>query len=360
MKKIAVILVAQLGLLVSVMAQPVIQRNWIKSPFLYQLIVDNYLYSNIGAVSPGPAGKGVTWNIQVSPIVFQGKSPLFNVYQNPTGKPGATEFPGTNLAVQSYETLDTVQWQYYKITNDSLALIGLWDVNNQWATINNSNPEKTMVFPFAFQQKFQDQFAGKYLEDGTSTGNIEVTYDGFGTLNLNGKTYTDVIRLKRTGSRTSVLVLDDLEITTVNTEESYNYFTDFYGGLLNIVNFEIKATGRVSGDVVFSQTQNGTGVYVYETPTVSTAISPVHFQASLLGNQVSDQLNLSLVAMEAGKGRVFVMDLQGHAFLSQPVEVLPGEQQLQIPVTQLVPGHYRLVLNDDKGGVSTMPFVKVY
>lgn len=360
MKKIAVILVALLGLKVHVSAQPVIQRNWVKSPFLYQLIADNYGYNTFGAIAPGPAGNGVTWNIQLSPNDFQGRGPLFNVYQNPTGKPGATSFPGTNLAVQAYETLDTVQWQYFKITNDSLAMIGIWDENEQIATINYTNPEKTMVFPFAFQQKFQDQFGGKQLEEGILSGNSEFTYDGFGTLNLNGKTYKNVIRLKKTGVKTSVFVLDDFEITTVTTEESYSFFINFYEGILTILNYDIKYTGRESGEIVLEQTVKGSSVNVFEAPTVSNKISPVSFKTTLLGNPVSDHLLLSLTAPDALKGRAFVMDLNGRIFLSQSLDMVQGEQQIQIPVDQLIPGHYRLVLNDDHGGISALPFIKTY
>ena len=75
-------------------------------------------------------------------------------------------------------------------------------------------------------------------------------------------------------------------------------------------------------------------------------------------NPVKDELHLLLNASNSGLIQYQIIDLEGRMINSSSFKVIGGQNQLEIPVTELTSGLYLIKLNTKDGQVSTLRFVK--
>lgn len=105
---------------------------------------------------------------------------------NPKSTPYYNQFEAADITEHNE---DSQEYRYYSINNNYHNLIGLV---RQGTPIIFEAPLRFFKNGLSYQEKFEDT----YVVNEFSKGNIEVEYDGFGTLILPYKTFENVIRLK--------------------------------------------------------------------------------------------------------------------------------------------------------------------
>ncbi|MGZ3885345.1 MAG: hypothetical protein ACXVPD_14470, partial [Bacteroidia bacterium] len=136
--------------------------------------------------SPGPSGAGVTWNF--SALTF---TPVGTVsVVQPTATPFSASFPSANFAAIITGTAIGTFYSYNNVQPTISEQLG----NNITATSGQSytpNPKTELVFPMNYTGSLSDSYQCVSCSPGTVTR----TYDGYGTLIINGNTYYNVARV---------------------------------------------------------------------------------------------------------------------------------------------------------------------
>ncbi len=139
-------------------------------------------------------GNGVTWN--ASGLTQQSGTPNITfIYGNPTSTPNASLFPNSNYVFYDPALTSVVSYEYLNYSSDSIVTVGQYAPSTSHEVY--TNPDKTLVFPFAFNQSFTDNYAKNNYSDATTfssfqTGTRTVTYSGYGTLTLPQATFSNV------------------------------------------------------------------------------------------------------------------------------------------------------------------------
>lgn len=135
--------------------------------------------------SPGPSGAGVTWNF--SSLTF---TPIGNVVvMSPTATPFGASFPAANWSAMitagtnTLYTYNNIQPTFQDQIADNITATG--------GVTYTPNPKRHLVFPFNYGNSYSDT----YQCTTCSPGSFTVTYDAYGTLIINGKTYNNVARV---------------------------------------------------------------------------------------------------------------------------------------------------------------------
>ncbi len=239
-------------------AQPVIQNG-------YYLPAPGFVAPR-GAGSTtlpeGPAGANVVWDFSTAFLYLDG-----NTYQvlEPAATPYAANFPTANNVAK--RTSSGSQYYYYfnnladrlEAVADGISSMGSYD-------IFTANPKTKLKFPFAFGESVVDT----YLADGGGSGEITVTYDGYGTLITPLGTVTDVVRIKTqmTGGNTNYdwyslspllrvftygegdLEWYGLPVTSVEEQDAAPAITVFPNPMTDLVQFQVDPAQLQNGLVL--------------------------------------------------------------------------------------------------------------
>lgn len=286
-------------------------------------------------VTPGASGANVTWNFTLTPI--SGTSSTMG-YTAPSATPYASSFPSANLAYASGGT-----YVYYTTGSTSSELIGMANPN---FTMVYTNTQKLFAYPTAYSGNFTDNLSSSYTISGfpaTRTGTVTFTYDAYGTLNLNGTNYPNVMRMKYTQD-----ITDDIGSgLSVNNLVSTTYA--WYQGttsapLLSIIYQTITSGGNPSSSK-FVQTLDP-----------STGIDRNEFAAEM--NVYPNPSAGSDVTVFYKADKVEALTLEVINALGQKVEIqsvnpsAPGFNNLQLNVSSLEKGIYYLRFVNEAGQAS--------
>lgn len=146
----------------------------------------------------GTSGNGVTWDC--SNLVQEVGTPTinFNVVST-AGTPYVSDYPSANWCFTDPALAAQVGYSYHQLTTDSFMFWGAHKSASAYEIYDN--PEVVLVFPFAYNQSVTNSYSKtNYTAAGGvssyQTGDITITYEGFGTLMLPGATYTSVAKVK--------------------------------------------------------------------------------------------------------------------------------------------------------------------
>jgi hypothetical protein len=146
------------------------------------------LYMSASAMSPGGGGAGVTWNFSTLPLTFAG---MINIV-NPSASPYASTFPSANFVMQMSVGASTV-YDYNRNSSVGMETFASTYAGTGTGYDFTPNPRLSIPFPFHYLDSKTDTFQSL----GSSTQDtVRLTYDGYGTLILPWKTYSNVIRVK--------------------------------------------------------------------------------------------------------------------------------------------------------------------
>jgi hypothetical protein len=163
-------------------AQPVIQySNTIMPPTALTATV----FMGNKPSSPGASGTNVTWNF--SSLSFTQFATVSIV--SPTATPYASSFSSANVASAITGTFGTV-YAYNNIQPTFQDQIGD-GISAAGGATYTPDPKRHLVFPFNYGNSYSDS----YQCVSCSPGSFTVTYDAYGTLMINGKTYYNVARI---------------------------------------------------------------------------------------------------------------------------------------------------------------------
>jgi hypothetical protein len=119
----------------------------------------------------------------------------------------------------------------------------------------------------------------------------------------------------------------------------------------NAVNGNSGGTGdAASGD-------NITLDFVAQTSSVESSLAD-EVELNLFPNPVVNQLNVKMTAENYADYSLRIFAANGQEIRSQQLQAVGGEQQIQLDVTDLSVGAYRVVLQDEEGRMLTKSFVK--
>lgn len=163
-------------------AQPVIQYS--NTTNVSAGITGTILIGNKPA-SAGPSGANAVWNFSSLTFTPAGGVSILS----PTATPFGSSFPSANWAAKLTVGTNTI-YSYNNIQptfQDQIAD----NITAVSGSTYTPDPKRHLVFPFNFGNSYTDS----YQCVSCSPGSFTVTYDAYGTLTINGKTYNNVARV---------------------------------------------------------------------------------------------------------------------------------------------------------------------
>lgn len=139
-------------------------------------------------------GNAVTWN--AGGLVQQTGTPLIHfIYGNPASTPNGALFPTSNYAQYDPALTSVIAYGYVNFSADSVVTVGEYSPSTAHEIYQNG--DKHLIFPFAYGQTFNDNYAKTNYSNATTissfqTGSRTVTYNGYGTLILPQGTFNNV------------------------------------------------------------------------------------------------------------------------------------------------------------------------
>jgi hypothetical protein len=170
-----------------VMSQPTVNNaeDYIPGTTFY------YYDCQTGGVAPGGTGANVTWN-------FSGLTATSNTITHailsPSAIPSSSIFPSANM-IEKYSDGTII---YNMKTAGGNFCVGVQDTTSNF-TMNYSNSLLTSKRPITYGTTVVDTFANSFAASGFNfigKGTCTVTGDGYGTLVLPTKTFSNVLRVK--------------------------------------------------------------------------------------------------------------------------------------------------------------------
>lgn len=137
--------------------------------------------------SPGASGAGVTWNFSSLSFTTAGTASVVL----PSSTPFASSFPTANSAAviatptSTFFTYENVQPGFQDQLGDNITATG--------GSTYTPDPKRHFTFPLTYGSSYTDS----YQCVSCSPGSFTLTYDAYGTLIINGKTYNNVARVTK-------------------------------------------------------------------------------------------------------------------------------------------------------------------
>jgi hypothetical protein len=187
MKKMITIISCIVGLITSGFTQPVLNYSSTHS------IGTKCNWYNIGGTTTtlAQSGANVTWDLSANACTPIG---TFNAV-DPSTTPYTSSYPTANLAYELNVTSTGISYDYFidSPTEQNKIAGGIGGTS----PVIYTNYAKSVVYPFNYLDTFSDT-------SQTTTGSpipCTTTYDAYGTLIINGKTYNNVIRVSYSTGR---------------------------------------------------------------------------------------------------------------------------------------------------------------
>jgi len=203
-------------------------------------------------VVPGPLGANQTWDF--SGITNDGALTTQTVVLA-SATPYASSFTGSDIAIDA----GGGNYGYFDINGDDIFETGFASAA---IVAPYSDPQKFISYPFTYTTSFTDALAANFEINGyenNRTGTVNFLVDGYGTLLLPGKTYTDVLRIQYTQNITDVLHFGPITLTTTTASTTYIWMIEGNKNALMDISY---ISTSVSGNTI-----NTKSVYYYPGAT---------------------------------------------------------------------------------------------
>lgn len=216
---------------------------------------------------------------------------------------------GTSMQV------DDSMYNYYIIDSNSVHFIGNWAYNGIWEAwyFHLTDTEQVFSFPFSLNDSFQDNFYGTYfdmsvLANSTIQGTRQVQADGFGTLILPGKVYSNCLRVKTIRTVSEMGPFGNLNYTRI-------YYTWFQLNTNGII-LESEATNSI---ILHTK-------YYYDNPLI-TGINEAGKDNDIViaPNPFASSISITLKKQNMHHVRFILHDVWGHNLISEAEQNLTAE-----------------------------------
>ncbi len=181
---------------------------------------DRFVFNSVDTnnVQPGGAGANQNWNFSTITI-FNDSTVL--TYSVPSGTPYASSYPSANLA--QYQQSASA-YTYYQTSTSHILNYG---AATTVATVVNSDPQKVMQYPFAYNSNFSDNFLAQFTSAGATVyrrGTINVSADAYGTITLPTGTYGNVLRTKQIQTIVDSSVISGFGLVSTTVLTTYSWY----------------------------------------------------------------------------------------------------------------------------------------
>jgi len=317
------LLIAALAASLTTIAQPVITVN--TAPQIGYTV--NLAAADTTGVSEGSGGNNQSWNF--SSLTQVGSTYTYD-YTAPSATPYASKYPNATVAFNSSTSQGN---SAYSFVSSSASTYEMWGIATNDVQTVYTNSQMVYQFPFTTSSSFTDYFEGSGTNSqGLTTyrkGNISVAADGYGTLQLPGGTFSNVMRVKvvQEFSDSVNIFGDDFVYEYLIT--TYNFLHDnFRQQLLGISYTEVT-------DPFFGTTTLTKSVLYFPGGTVSTGDAMVKNGISIYPNPANEYFTVALPE-KSENTTVEIMDMAGKIAGTFPV----NETDVNIPTGSLPAGIY--------------------
>jgi len=292
-------------------------------------------------VVPGPAGANQTWNFSLNVTGLAVPSSVIPA----AGTAFASSFPTANLASNA----GNGSYAYFLADNSQYTFLGIGTTN--YVDVY-TDPETYFSYPLNYNVPQTDNFAGNYsYDDGsggtihmTHTGTHTATYDGYGTLIVNGHTFNNVVRIKNVDD---ITYTSDIPSSSTSHSEAYLWLQPNSPEALLSISSNVSDFG--SGIVITSKSVN--------VSTLATGVDEIGTR-SHLGISVQSSLNqtadgmLVINAEKPSNGSAEVYNTIGELISSVDFSANAGVNVVALPTSGLSKGLYLVRVKEANGKVT--------
>ncbi len=212
----------------------------------------------------------------------------------PSSTPYSDSFPASNLSIK---TINDSAYIYFNSQTAELGELGVVAPNA--GSIKYTKPKVYLSYPFSYGSFFTDSVVEESDTYNVALrGKDSLNGEGYGTLEIPGHSYSNVLRIKYienvTGTKDSVITISGFPfpvtaVITINLRTvSYLYFTpDTHAPLLANEETQATVSATAFGIPVFDTSTLTTDVYYLKT--ILLPLTFTSFKAQLNGKEVSLQ-----------------------------------------------------------------------
>ena len=190
--------------------------------------------SSIGSipVNLGTTGGPQTWNFTSQPMGIENSTLTI---ENPASTPYIDSFPGSNLVYSSPSDSDTV-YQYYKLNDDFLTLLGLGGASATTPFLWRYDPADSIPSPqtydssYSFRYGFREEIMpGSYYQNIHYGVNV---YDAYGTVNIPFGSFP-CLRIRTYDTLAMTMYMNDIPIFyDTTTFINYQFVAENYAAVV--------------------------------------------------------------------------------------------------------------------------------
>jgi len=286
----------------------------------------NFTTIQCDTVAPGASGLGSVWNYTLT-MHSSITTPYVTVFAaNPS-------YPAADVSVSS----GTNNTAYYKASSTGLNYYGgNISVNGIPINLNYATPAKFAQYPFNAISTLTSAVGGSLTalgNNGTFTGNCQVTADATGTLNLVGRSFKDIIRL----STTQVL---NGTIPSVGSVSILQLNFDYYSPSASKAPIFSISTSTLTSALFPSSTQTFvTVIKDYITVGINENLKE-SIELSVFPNPSNSFINFNTASLEASK--IIAYDVTGKIVLAENFE----NGKVKLDVSNFIGGIYLYTVID--------------
>jgi hypothetical protein len=257
------------------------------------------------AINASAPGAGQTWTYATNN--------MNSISNYTTATSTDATFNPANVSVSA----STTNSSYYLASAANLKYYGgILTINGTNITVKYSSPATYAVYPMSFGTSTTSAISGSVSvlgQNGTFTGNCNVTADATGTLVLPAKTFTNVIRLNTVQTLTASLAGGF--VTATVTLNNYDYYET---NASKAPIFSI-STSTLLSSVGAPSTQKVTTVMKDYDVVGINETQKATIQLSVFPNPASSVINFATESMDAVK--VIALDLTGKVLTEETIEL---------------------------------------
>ncbi len=286
----------------------------------------NYTTIQCDTVASGASGLGSVWNYTLAM-----HSSITSTYV--TAFAANPSYPTADVSVSS----GTNNTAYYKASSTGLNYYGgNISVNGIPINLNYATPAKFAQYPFNAISTLTSAVGGSLSalgNNGTFTGNCQVTADATGTLNLVGRSFNDIIRLSTTQILNGTIPL----VGSVSILQ-LNY--DYYSPSASKAPIFSISTSTLTSTLFPTSTQTFVTVLKDYVTVGVKENSKESIELSVFPNPSNSFINFNTASLEASK--IIAYDVTGKIVLTEIFE----NGKVKLDVSNLIGGIYLYTVID--------------
>ncbi len=285
-------------------------------------------------VDPGLAGANQVWDFS---YVGYYESGLYQAI-DPAGTPFVSDFPESNIAYTYDQSEHSYSYGHYSPTELLNNGTGFEDEQSP-IIIHYSDPATLMVYPYSFNNTFEDTYYGEFTTSGLLTrerGTINTVADGWGSITTPEGVFNSVLRVKTQRTHTDSVWMDDLFIY-VTTVHYFDY--SWYAPDVKIPVFAITISDCQGG-------YDTLGYYITAPQQINETNERLAF-FMIYPNPAHDQMSITFKAKYGDQVSISVMDMSGKELIRQDNNILStGIQNVPLNLKELHNGLYLVKISD--------------